>query len=62
MIYRFIVINCSEVISSDKFILDKYNFRSSLDINITYNNIVVVISFSRVSLKVLSRLDTTLKQ
>ena len=40
-INRFIVINCSEVISSNKFILYKYNFRSSLDINITYNNIVV---------------------
>ena len=38
---RFIDINCSEVISSDKFILYKYIFRSSLDINITYNNIVV---------------------
>ena len=40
-INRFIVINCSEVVSSDKFILYKYIFRSSLNINITYNNIVV---------------------
>ena len=38
---RFIEINCMEVISSNKFILDKYSFRSSLDINVTYNNIVV---------------------
>ena len=33
-INRFIVINCSEVLSSDKY-------RSSLNNNITYNNIVV---------------------
>ena len=38
---RFITIICKEVISSNKFILDKYSFRSSLDINVTYNNIVV---------------------
>ena len=41
VINRFIDINCSEVISSDKFILYNYIFRSSLNINITYNNIVV---------------------
>ena len=38
---RFITINCKEVISSNKFILYKYILRSSLNINITYNNIVV---------------------
>ena len=38
---RFITINCKEVISSNKFILYKYILRSSLNINITYNNFVV---------------------
>ena len=41
VINRFIDINCSEVISSDKFILYKYILRSSLNINITYNYFVV---------------------
>ena len=41
VINRFIDINCKEVLSSNKFILDKYSFRSSLSILITYNNIVV---------------------
>ena len=40
-INRFIVINCNEVISSDKIIQHKYNFRSSHNIEFTYNNIVV---------------------
>ena len=49
-INRFIVINCSEVISSDKFFLDKYNLEVAL-ISILLTTISsFAISFSRVSL------------
>ena len=62
-INRFIVINCSEVISSNKFILHKYNFRSSLNTNITYNNIVVRDLFLKSVLGVIIEVRyTTLKQ
>ena len=61
-INSFVVINCSEVISSDKFFLDKYNLEVAL-ISILLTTISsFAISFSRVSLVVLSRLGTTLKQ
>ena len=61
-INRFSVIKCSEVISSDKFFLDKYNLEVAL-ISILLTTISsFAISFSRVSLVVLLRLHTTLKQ